>query len=198
MSMHIYKTRASLAVLPATGRAGVKFLCSFARGRPAHWYFARRCGIVKENAGKEGEHQMNLGSFLVLLAVFVALAIAIVFHLQQRRLAKRLRRQLCFLPAALRRAQTARRQGLTPRKSKRPLPGPKGGGGAFWLGRRGSNSRMSESKSDALPLGYGPAEPAQGRGVCKGKDRAAFGCAVFGGVPRGIRTLGLQSHNLAR
>ncbi len=40
--------------------------------------------------------------------------------------------------------------------------------------------------------------PAQGRGVCKGKDRAAFGCAVFGGVPRGIRTLGLQSHNLAR
>ena len=74
---------------------------------------------------------------------------------------------------------------------------------------------MSESKSDALPLGYGPAMPAGKAGrrpgrarknrrtgfkdpPQKGKDRAAPGCAVFGGVPRGIRTLGLQSHNLAR
>ena len=38
----------------------------------------------------------------------------------------------------------------------------------------------------------------EGPGLTIRKDRAAPGCAVFGGVPRGIRTLGLQSHNLAR
>ena len=32
----------------------------------------------------------------------------------------------------------------------------------------------------------------------KKKTAQRRGCAVFGGVPRGIRTLGLQSHNLAR
>jgi hypothetical protein len=31
-----------------------------------------------------------------------------------------------------------------------------------WLGREGSNLRMAESKSAALPLGYAPIGPSQG------------------------------------
>ena len=58
-----------------------------------------------------------------------------------------------------------------------------------WLGRPDLNRRMEESKSSALPLGDGPA---------KEKTAQHNHCAVFGGVPREIRTLGLQSHNLAR
>lgn len=46
--------------------------------------------------------------------------------------------------------------------------------GHVWLGRRGSNSRMAESKSAALPLGYGPAKGGAGRRKPKKKDRAAF------------------------
>ena len=59
----------------------------------------------------------------------------------------------------------------------------------LWLGRPDLNRRMEESKSSALPLGDGPA---------KEKTAQHNHCAVFGGVPREIRTLGLQSHNLAR
>ena len=59
---------------------------------------------------------------------------------------------------------------------------------AVWLGRPDLNRRMEESKSSALPLGDGPEK----------KDRAGRAYTVFGGVPREIRTLGLQSHNLAR
>ena len=59
-----------------------------------------------------------------------------------------------------------------------------------WLGRPDLNRRMEESKSSALPLGDGPV---------KIKNRAgALPTRFFGGVPREIRTLGLQSHNLAR
>lgn len=47
-----------------------------------------------------------------------------------------------------------------------------------WLGRRGSNSRMRESKSRALPLGDTPT---------RGKS----------GVSSGVRTHDIQSHNLA-
>ena len=60
----------------------------------------------------------------------------------------------------------------------------------LWLGRPDLNRRMEESKSSALPLGDGPV---------KIKNRAgALPTRFFGGVPREIRTLGLQSHNLAR
>ena len=48
---------------------------------------------------------------------------------------------------------------------------------------------MEESKSSALPLGDGPE---------KEKTVRDWAYTVFGGVPREIRTLGLQSHNLAR
>ena len=62
--------------------------------------------------------------------------------------------------------------------------------GMRWLGRPDLNRRMEESKSSALPLGDGPV---------KIKNRAgALPTRFFGGVPREIRTLGLQSHNLAR
>jgi hypothetical protein len=33
------------------------------------------------------------------------------------------------------------------------------GAGTGWLGREGSNLRMAESKSAALPLGYAPIAP---------------------------------------
>ena len=59
----------------------------------------------------------------------------------------------------------------------------------FWLGRPDLNRRMEESKSSALPLGDGPV---------KEKTVRDWAYTVFGGVPREIRTLGLQSHNLAR
>ena len=36
------------------------------------------------------------------------------------------------------------------------------------------------------------------RPIMKKRPRSVYHCAVFGGVPREIRTLGLQSHNLAR
>ena len=36
------------------------------------------------------------------------------------------------------------------------------------------------------------------RPIIKKRPRSVYHCAVFGGVPREIRTLGLQSHNLAR
>ncbi len=58
------------------------------------------------------------------------------------------------------------------------------------LGWQGSNLRVRESKSRALPLGYTPTQ------VCfrhasqqtEGKEN---------GVSSGIRTHGIQSHNLA-
>ena len=61
--------------------------------------------------------------------------------------------------------------------------------GMRWLGRPDLNRRMEESKSSALPLGDGPE---------KEKTVRDWAYTVFGGVPREIRTLGLQSHNLAR
>ena len=58
-----------------------------------------------------------------------------------------------------------------------------------WLGRRGSNSRMRESKSRALPLGYTPSQQA-----------FAASAATLSREERensGTRTHDIQSHNLA-
>jgi hypothetical protein len=37
--------------------------------------------------------------------------------------------------------------------------------GKYWLGREGSNLRMAESKSAALPLGYAPTRPSGSGGT---------------------------------
>ena len=59
----------------------------------------------------------------------------------------------------------------------------------FYLGQLDSNQRMQESKSCALPLGDDPLM----------KYPAAISTGYFLiRVDKGIRTLGLQSHNLAR
>ena len=62
--------------------------------------------------------------------------------------------------------------------------------GHAWLGWQGSNLRMRESKSRALPLGYTPTQVSISAAEAarqKGKN----------GVSSGIRTHGIQSHNLA-
>ena len=61
---------------------------------------------------------------------------------------------------------------------------------------------------DALvgPAGFEPTDggvkvlclTAWRRPIIKKRPRSVYHCTVFGGVPREIRTLGLQSHNLAR
>ena len=58
-----------------------------------------------------------------------------------------------------------------------------------WLGWQDSNLRMLESKSSALPLGDIPISWHAGDRDCNEQKN---------GVDEGIRTLGLQSHNLAR
>ena len=70
------------------------------------------------------------------------------------------------------------------------------------LGRRDSNPRVTESKSVALPLGDGPAYERRagpaGLPLFVTKKTAQLFTGGLGGVPGGIRTRGLQSHNLAR
>ena len=67
----------------------------------------------------------------------------------------------------------------------------------FWLGWRDSNPRMRESKSRALPLGDNPAKtPCLRRDDIEKSE--LFRIRFFSGVASGIRTHGLQSHNLAR
>ena len=71
-----------------------------------------------------------------------------------------------------------------------------------WLGWQGSNLRIRESKPRALPLGdtptQGTAPPLKKRK--NGKAARIFAGAAIkkNGVGSGIRTHGLQSHNLAR
>ena len=57
----------------------------------------------------------------------------------------------------------------------------------IWLGRLGSNQRMPESKSGALPLGYAPIKQKSHAGFYEKED----------GVSSGARTHDLQGHNLA-
>ena len=62
--------------------------------------------------------------------------------------------------------------------------------GHAWLGWQGSNLRMRESKSRALPLGYTPTQVVRPPHQRQGKEEK-------NGVSSGIRTHGIQSHNLA-
>ena len=59
-----------------------------------------------------------------------------------------------------------------------------------WLRRLGSNQRMRESKSRALPLGYASKYQKYAR-------RSALRIVFFSGVDNRIRTDDLQGHNLA-
>ena len=58
----------------------------------------------------------------------------------------------------------------------------------LWLGRRGSNSRMRESKSRALPLGDGPL-------LQNGKSACEFAVPDLNGVGDGTRTHDNRNHN---
>ena len=59
------------------------------------------------------------------------------------------------------------------------------------LGWKGSNLRMRESKSRALPLGYTPTQAVSTADRSRPKEKQK------GGVTSGARTHDIQSHNLA-
>ena len=67
-----------------------------------------------------------------------------------------------------------------------------------WAGEVRTHEWRSQSP---LPYHLATAQQKAARAAEKLRKKTAQlfkDCAVFGGVPRGIRTLGLQSHNLAR